>query len=162
MKYLCKWWKETRWKEKRIEINPKTMLKRRKKGKSTKDKIHFNGSAVNHTARALWRETHKGKGKRKEHKEQKQPCTSNILVNITRLGIISIILLLYIILLFLYNTIVLEDVWKSEAIWRRVSNTIYFSVVRKNTIGVWVTFTGLNWNVSLPALDPSTPSQKAV
>lgn len=84
-------------KETRNRRNPKSMLKGQKKGKPTKDKRHFNSTAVNHTESALRRETHKGKGKRKEHKEQKQPCTKNIFVNITGLVIHSIILLLHII-----------------------------------------------------------------
>lgn len=44
--------------------NPKSMLKGQKKGKPNKDKRHFNGTAVNHTDSALWREPHKGKGKK--------------------------------------------------------------------------------------------------
>lgn len=51
-------------KETRNRRNPKSMLKGQKKGKPTKDKRHFNGTAVNHKESALRRETHKGKGKR--------------------------------------------------------------------------------------------------
>lgn len=78
--------------------NPqKACTKEKRKGKPNKDKRHFNGTAVNLTESALRREAHKGKGKRKQHEEQKQPCTKNIFVNITRLVILSINLLLLII-----------------------------------------------------------------
>lgn len=91
-------------------MNPKSMLKGQRKGKPNKDKIQFNGTAMNHTESALKRNTQRKSGK-EEHGEQKQPCKKNICMNTA--GFLSIILLVY-------NSSTIHIKQKQEKMHRRV------------------------------------------
>lgn len=46
------------------------MFRGQKKRKPNKDKRQFNGTAVNHTESALWRETHRHKKKRTQRTKE--------------------------------------------------------------------------------------------
>lgn len=80
--YLECWWeKNGSLKEKRPETEEKpqkSMRKGQKKGKPTKDKRRFNGTAENHTESALWRETHD----KKEKKNKKNRSSPETKINI--------------------------------------------------------------------------------
>lgn len=99
-------------KEKRLEIEgtQKACTKDKGKEKPNKDKIHFNGTAMNHTESALKRNTQRKSGK-EEHEEQKQACKKNIFVNTA--GFLSIILLVY-------NLSTIHIKQKQEKMHRRV------------------------------------------